>query len=218
MAAQLVLASESPRRRELLERVGFSVKPMPANVDETPLPGENAETYVKRLARLKVMSVATRIQQTLYPDVEHGRLPRGATVRDAPLRWVLAADTVVVQGNDVLGKPFDHDEAVYMLQQLQGNEHYVVTAFCLYDMRKSKEGTQAVTTLVRMKHMTLNEIEKYLAVGESMDKAGAYAIQGVGSYLIDSLVGSYTNVVGLPLCQVVEMMQEMGADDILPFM
>jgi septum formation protein len=85
-------------------------------------------------------------------------------------------------------------------------------------MRKSKEGTQAVTTLVRMKQMTLNEIEKYLAVGESMDKAGAYAIQGVGSYLIDSLVGSYTNVVGLPLCQVVEMMQEMGADDILPFM
>ncbi|MBP7160599.1 Maf family protein, partial [Myxococcota bacterium] len=93
-----------------------------------------------------------------------------------------------------------------------------VTAFCLCDMRKSKEGTQVVTTLVRMKQMTLNEIEKYLAVGESMDKAGAYAIQGVGSYLIDSLVGSYTNVVGLPLCQVVEMMQEMGADDILPFM
>jgi septum formation protein len=101
--------------------------------------------------------------------------------------------------------------------RLQGQEHYVITGFCLYDIRKSKEGLQAVTTVVRMKDMTRNEIVKYLSVGESMDKAGSYAIQGVGGYLIDTVQGSYTNVVGLPLCQVVEMMGEMGGDDILPF-
>ncbi|HOI10445.1 MAG TPA: Maf family protein [Myxococcota bacterium] len=216
MAGQLVLASASPRRRELLERAGFSVKPMPATVDESPLADESADVYVRRVARAKVMTVVERIQQTLYPDAEPGRPSRGM-LRDAPLRWVLGADTVVVLENEVLGKPRDHDEAVFMLQQLQGAEHYVLTAFCLYDLRKSKEGTQAVTTQVRMKRMSRNEIEKYLSVGESMDKAGAYAIQGVGAYLVDSVVGSYTNVVGLPLCQVVEMMTEMGADDILPF-
>lgn len=216
MPGQLVLASASPRRRELLERVGFSVKPMPATVDETPLADETAEVYVRRIARAKVMTVVERIQQTLYPDAEPGR-PARSVLRDAPLRWVLGADTVVVLGNEVLGKPRDHDEAVFMLQQLQGNEHYVLTAFCLYDLRKSKEGTQAVTTQVRMKRMTRVEIEKYISVGESMDKAGAYAIQGVGAYLVDSIAGSYTNVVGLPLCQVVEMMTEMGAEDILPF-
>ena len=93
----------------------------------------------------------------------------------------------------------------------------MLTGFCLYDMRKNKEGIQAVTTQVRFKPMTRVEVEKYLSVGESMDKAGSYAIQGVGGYIIDSLVGSYTNVVGLPLCQVVEMMVEMGGSDILPF-
>lgn len=217
MPGQLVLASASPRRRELLEKAGFSVKPMPATVDEKPQADETPESYVRRVARAKVMTVVERIQQTLYPDAEPGRPASRGVLRDAPLRWVLGADTIVVLENEVLGKPRDHDEAVFMLQQLQGNEHYVLTAFCLYDLRKSKEGTQAVTTQVRMKRMSRTEIEKYLSVGESMDKAGAYAIQGVGSYLVDSVVGSYTNVVGLPLCQVVEMMTEMGADDILPF-
>ena len=216
MPGQLVLASASPRRKELLEKVGFTVKPMPAQVDEAVLNDESPESYVKRLARLKVLTVVERIQQTLYPESESTR-PRAGMLRDTPLRWVLGADTVVVAGPRILGKPADHDEAVDMLLSLQGTEHGVITGFCLYDMKKSKEGIQAVHTMVRMKRMARPEIEKYLSVGESMDKAGAYAIQGVGAYIIDSITGSYTNVVGLPLCQVVEMMEEMGATDVVPF-
>lgn len=216
MPAQLVLASASPRRLELLEKVGFAVKAMPAVIDESPHLDEMPDTYVKRIARSKVLTVVDRIQQTLYTDPDQLRLQRGLR-RDTPLRWVLGADTVVVVDQDILGKPADHAEAAEMLGRIQGREHYVLTGFCLYDMQKSKEGLQAVQTNVRMKAMSPKEIEKYLSVGESMDKAGAYAIQGIGSYLVDSLVGSYTNVVGLPVCQVVEMMDEMNAHDILPY-
>lgn len=218
MPGQLVLASASVRRKELLEMVGFSVKPMPSQIDETPLPDEPAETFVKRMARGKVLTVVDRIQQTLYPDPEAARFDLGGRMsRESPLRWVLGADTVVTLDGRILGKPSDHDEAVEMLLALQGREHVVTTGFCLYDMRKSKEGIQAVHTAVRFKRMNRHEIEKYLSVGESMDKAGAYAIQGVGAYMVESIQGSYTNVVGLPLCQVVEMMEEMNARDIMPF-
>ena len=216
MPAQLVLASASPRRLELLEKVGFSVKAMPAIIDESQHLDEMPDTFVKRVARAKVLTVVDRIQQTLYTDPEQARIQRGLR-RDVPLRWVLGADTVVVIDNDIIGKPTDHAHAVEILTRLQGREHYVLTGFCLYDMQKSKEGLQAVQTNVRMKEMSVKEIERYLTVGESMDKAGAYAIQGVGMYLIDSLVGGYTNVVGLPVCQVVEMMDEMNARDILPY-
>lgn len=216
MPAQLVLASASPRRQELLDKVGFSVKAMPAIIDETQHLDEMPDTFVKRVARAKVLSVVDRIQQTLYTDPEQARIQRGLR-RDVPLRWVLGADTVVVIDNDIIGKPDDHNHAIEILSRLQGNEHYVLTGFCLYDMQKSKEGLQAVQTNVRMKSMSRKEIERYLSVGESMDKAGAYAIQGVGLYMIDSIVGSYTNVVGLPVCQVVEMMDEMNARDILPW-
>jgi len=216
MPAQLVLASASPRRLELLEKVGFAVKAMPAVIDESAHLNETPDTYVKRIARTKVLTVVDRIQQTLYTDQDQLRLQRGLR-RDTPLRWVLGADTVVVVDEEILGKPADHTEAAEMLTKIQGREHFVLTGFCLYDMQKSKEGIQAVQTNVRMKAMSSREIERYLSVGESMDKAGSYAIQGVGSYLVDSLVGSYTNVVGLPVCQVVEMMDEMNAHDILPY-
>jgi len=218
MPGQLVLASASPRRRELLEKVGFSVQAMPVHIDEEPRPEESPETYVKRMARTKVLSVVERIQQTLYPTEAEAQRLRSGLIRETPLRWVLGADTtVVMEGNRTCGKPRDHEEAVEILSGLSGREHAVITGFCLYDMRKSKEGLQAVTTIVRMKPMSRTEIEKYLSVGESMDKAGAYAIQGVGAYLVEQSSGSYTNVVGLPLCQVVEMMTEMGATDVLPF-
>lgn len=218
MPGQLVLASASLRRKELLEMAGFAVKPMPAQMDETPVPDELPEVFVKRMARGKVLAVVERIQQTLYPESEAARLELGGRMtRESPLRWVLGADTVVILDGRILGKPVDHEEAAEMLLALQGREHLVTTGFCLYDMRKSKEGIQAVHTVVRFKRMNRKEIEKYLSVGESMDKAGAYAIQGVGAYLVDSIQGSYTNVVGLPLCQVTEMMEEMGAHDIMPF-
>ena len=92
-----------------------------------------------------------------------------------------------------------------------------MTGFCIFDMHKDKEGIQTVRTEVKFKPMTKDEVERYVSVGESMDKSGAYGIQGVGAYLVEGIVGSYTNVVGLPLCQVVQVMEEMGAHEILPF-
>ena len=136
---------------------------------------------------------------------------------DEPVRWVVGADTVVVVDDVIFGKPADPQEAREMLVRLSGREHLVISGFCLFDLRRNREGLQAVTTVVKFKDLTRSEIDQYVSVGESMDKAGAYAVQGVGAYLVEYLHGSYTNVVGLPLCQVIEMMEEMGARDVLPW-
>jgi len=217
MPAVLALASASPRRKELLERLGFQVRVLQAAIDETALPGELPEDYAKRVARAKVIAAVRRIQATLYAGDSDSR--RGAPVPrgDEPLRWVLGADTVVVLDDAIFGKPVDAAEAREMLNRLSGRAHVVLTAFCLYDLRRSREGIEAVRTEVRFKELTRAEIDTYVSVGESMDKAGAYAVQGVGSYLVETVHGSYTNVVGLPLCQVVEMMEAMGAREILPW-
>jgi septum formation protein len=216
MSKQVVLASASPRRKELLEKIGFSVKSLPSKIDEKWEEGESPENYVKKLARLKVIQAVERIRQTMYPEEDPSKTGR-INPKENPLRWVVGADTVVVVDNLVLSKPKDNNEAIMMLQKLSGNEHKVVTGFCVYDIKKNKEGIQAVTTIVKFKKLSHQEIEKYISIGESMDKAGAYAIQGIGSYFVDWINGSYTNVVGLPVCQVVEVMEEMGASDILPF-
>ncbi len=221
MAVQLVLASQSPRRKELLERIGFNIRTIPADVDEDSVEGESPTEFVKRLARDKVLAVVERLQATTS-HLADGASPQQASgilasQKDAQIRWVVGADTVVVLDDDLLGKPLDHDHAFDMLQRLSGREHKVITGFCIFDLNKNKEGIQAVVSTVRFKHLTRPEIEKYLAAGESMDKAGGYAVQGIGAYLIDSIQGSYTNVVGLPLCQMMEMLEEMGATDILPY-
>ncbi len=222
MTASLALASGSPRRKELLERLGFSVRVMPSDIDEAQLPGELPEDYVKRLARAKVLAAVRRIEATLYASESEARRQfahglAGANRGDDGLRWVLGADTVVVLDDLIFGKPQDAQEAREMLSRLSGREHLVITAFCLYDLRRSREGIEAVRTVVRFKHLSRGEVDAYVSAGESMDKAGGYAVQGVGSYLVEALHGSYTNVVGLPLCQVVEMMEAMGAREILPW-
>ncbi len=219
MNVQIILASASPRRKELLERLGFSVKCIPAAIDEIQNEGEVAENFVKRMARQKCLTVVERMQQNMYSDMDPRArpYPAGGGTRLSETRWVVAADTVVVLAERILGKPKDTAEASEMLHRLAGSRHRVITGFCIHDLKKNKEGVQAVATTVQFKGLTANEIEKYVAVGESMDKAGAYAAQGVGAYLIEEIDGSYTNVVGLPLCQVVEMMEEMGASDILPY-
>jgi septum formation protein len=218
MAYQLVLASASPRRKELLERIGFAVKIVPAEIEEIMEPEEDPTEFVKRMSRTKVLSVVNRLKGTMAPPVEaQGQRTVGRKKREGPDRWVVGADTIVVVDGEVMGKPTSPDEAFDMLQKLSGREHTVVTGFCVFDLLKNKEGIQAVISTVRFKRMSRREIEKYLSVGESTDKAGSYGIQGVGSYLIDSIVGSYTNVVGLPLCQLMEMFEEMGAHDILPY-
>jgi septum formation protein len=221
MATQLILASASPRRKELLEKIGFSVKIIPAEVEEARLPDEPPPEFVKRMSRAKVLSVVQRLLSTLSVSPAEGApaIPVSpvAGMREPPGRWVVGADTIVVLDNELLGKPKDADQAFDMLQRLAGREHTVVTGFCVFDMLKNKEGIQAVVSRVKLKPMSRTEIERYLSVGESLDKAGAYAVQGVGAYLIDSIQGSYSNVVGLPLCQLMEMFEEMGAHDILPY-
>ncbi len=217
MAVQIILASSSPRRKELLERLGFTVKVIPSSVEEIRMDSESAENFVKRMARAKCLAVVERLQTTLYPTDAEGNTLRTGSPRSVDTRWVIGADTVVVLGDQILGKPKDTAEAADMLHRLSGRKHRVISGFCIHDLKKNKEGVQAVSTEVTFKNLTSGEIDKYIAVGESMDKAGSYAIQGVGAYLCDSIVGSYTNVVGLPLCQMVEMMEEMGAHDVLPY-
>ena len=227
MAAPLALASSSPRRKELLERLGLTVRVVPSNIDESQLPGELPEDYAKRVARQKVLAAVKRLQATLYTTEQEARrhfaqgsfgLGTGTVGRgDEPVRWVVGADTVVVVDDVIFGKPADPQEAREMLVRLSGREHLVISGFCLFDLRRNREGLQAVTTVVKFKELTRTEIDQYVSVGESLDKAGAYAVQGVGSYLVEYMRGSYTNVVGLPLCQVIEMMEEMGAREVLPW-
>jgi septum formation protein len=219
MAAPLTLASSSPRRKELLEKLGFTLRVVQANIDESQQAGELPEDYAKRMARTKVLMAVKRLQATIYTsDVEARRQLLSAQPRgDDPVRWVIGADTVVVVDDVIFGKPTDVQEAREMLMRLSGREHIVITGFCLFDLKRNREGLQAVTTVVKFKELTRGEVDQYVSVGESMDKAGAYAVQGVGSYLVEYLQGSYTNVVGLPLCQVVEMMQEMGAKEVMPW-
>jgi len=187
----LILASASPRRQELLGSAGIPFEVLPSEVDEGFLEGEAPEEYVGRLARGKAAKA-------------------GEKHRD---RWVLAADTVVVIDGRILGKPWNREEAREMLERLSDREHRVITGFCLHrgDSGKSREGT--VTTWVRFKNLTSAEIDWYLDTGEPFDKAGAYAIQGKAAFMVREIRGSYTNVVGLPLTEVIEALQEMGALD-----
>jgi septum formation protein len=187
----LILASASPRRQELLGSAGIPFEALPGEVDEGFQEGEAPEEYVRRLARRKATKAGEK----------HGD------------RWVLAADTVVVIDGRVLGKPGDRQEAREMLERLSDREHRVITGFCLLrgDSGKSREGT--VTTRVRFKSLSSREIEWYLDTGEPFDKAGAYAIQGKAAFMVREIRGSYTNVVGLPLTEVIEALQEMGAVD-----
>jgi septum formation protein len=193
MLAKVILASSSPRRRELLERAGVTFIVRPPDIDESPKKGETPVAMVKRLAREKALAVVA-----MSPP-EKG--------------WVvLAADTIVVEpsGKRVLGKPRDEAEARAMLRSIQGKTHLVYTGYCLVgqDRRgKSTVKVRAVCTRVTMGRMGADDISRYLRAGESMDKAGAYAAQGVGMTLIEKIAGSYTNVVGLP---VTEVLRDLG--------
>jgi septum formation protein len=125
--------------------------------------------------------------------------------------WILGADTVVVLEEMAFGKPGDHEEARSMLSLLSGKEHKVITAFCVLDPTGRTAHSEAVTTLVKMKNMTEEEIRAYVATGEPLGKAGSYAIQGMGTFMIESISGSYTNVVGLPVCALIKCLLATGA-------
>jgi septum formation protein len=184
----LILASASPRRRELLARVGIAVEVIPATIDETPRSGEEPQPYARRVAAAKADRVAAGV-----PD-----------------RWVLAADTVVAMDGAILGKAGSAGEAAAMLGALSGRAHRVITAFCL----RGPGGVRIdrdVETEVSFRMLGAGEIAAYVAAGEWRDKAGAYAVQGMAAAMVREVRGSITNVIGLPLAEVVEVLGETGA-------
>jgi septum formation protein len=191
---RLVLASASPRRLALLQQAGIEPDFLrPASIDETPKKGEVPRTLVRRLARAKAESV------------------HGIVMKDEKLRgsYILAADTTVAVGRRVIAKTDRLDEAAAALQLLSGRSHRVYTAVCLV-LPSGQMRQQVVETRVRMKRLNTDEIESYLASGEWRGKAGAYAIQGIAGSFVNKIVGSYTNVVGLPLAEIVNLLQGEG--------
>jgi septum formation protein len=189
MSSRLILASKSPRRYELLKQVGLDFEVVPSRVIEDFVGAETPQDHVIRLAEAKAQDVAYR-----YPD-----------------RWVMAADTIVYIDGSILGKPKNREEAKGMLDRLNGQEHWVMTGFSVCHLEKGKSDKEAVQTSVKVKALTSAEMEWYVRTGEPFDKAGGYAIQGVGSFMIESIRGSYTNVVGLPLCELLQMLNRLGA-------
>ncbi|HSL92398.1 MAG TPA: Maf family protein [Candidatus Limnocylindrales bacterium] len=185
---RLILASASPRRRELLRAVGVPFRVVPSRIEEIPRPGEPPLRFVRRAAREKAEEVAAR----------------------NPSSFVLSADTIVVAKGKILGKPADRKEGRRMLSLLAGHEHLVHTAACLHRADGGYRDGLCVTTRVRFRHLTKREIAAYLRTGESDDKAGAYAAQGAGNLLIDRICGSFTNVVGLPMTQTLAMLLRAG--------
>ncbi len=189
MVHRLILASSSPRRCELLRQMGLEFDVIPSRIEENEISSETPQDHVLRLAETKVKVVATH-----YPD-----------------RWVIAADTIVYIHEMILGKPKNRDEAMEMLRLLSGKTHTVLTGFSVYHLGKGKRDKELIQTKVKVKALTPSEMEWYVHTGEPFDKAGGYAIQGIGAFMIESIQGSYTNVVGLPLCELIQMLQRLGA-------
>jgi len=184
----IVLASGSPRRRELLSDLGLTFDVHPSPLEEpAPKPDESPADYVLRMAELKTLDVAGKF--------------RGATV--------IGADTAVVLGNRIMGKPRSKLDALDMLEALSGETHQVVTGFCVV-LPDGAILSEAVSTDVDMRVSTEDELMSYIETGEPMDKAGAYAIQGVGTFLVTAIRGSYTNVVGLPVARLLEVLSKYG--------
>jgi len=184
MIPMLVLASASPRRQELLRNAGINFEVQPAHIAEDPLPGEAAKECAERLARDKALAVA----------------------RQRPHDCVLGADTVVVVDGQLLGKPTNAADAALMLRMLSGREHQVITGVCL--VVGGEPSLASETTVVTVSELTEKDIADYVASGEPMDKAGAYAIQGIASRWIPRIEGDYSNVVGLPVALVWRMLRE----------
>jgi septum formation protein len=184
----LILASKSPRRRYLLEKAGLSFSVIPSDIDETTVPLSPPEVYVRVLSEAKAESIAKR-----YPE-----------------KWVIGADTIVLKDGTVLGKPGSIDEARSMLKQLSGQTHEVFTGYSIVCKAKNRKFSETIQTEVFFKNLTHEEIEWYIHTKEPFDKAGAYAIQGLGTFLVKRINGSYTNVVGLPVCEVIEFLIKEG--------
>lgn len=187
-AASLILASESPRRQDFLRTLGLKFEVVISYLEEVPFKDGDPAQYALGMAEAKA----------------------GAVSRFHPESWVMAADTIVIIGRAVLGKPGSEQEAVAMLERLSGRWHEVISAFCLLHQDRGQVYRKVVQSRVKIRKLDLAEIMSYVATGEPMDKAGAYAVQGIGAFMVEKIQGSYTNVVGLPLSEVVEAMQALG--------
>lgn len=184
----LILASQSPRRKYLLEQAGLSFSVIPSTVDEDSIALSEPVNYVRHLAEIKARDVA----------------------RNHPDNWVLGADTIVLIDGVILGKPQNPEDAKAMLKTLSGRTHMVYTGFCLICKTRDRLISKAVRTDVAFKELSDQEINWYINTPEPFDKAGSYAIQGLGTFLVRGIQGSYTNVVGLPVCEVIETLLEEG--------
>ncbi len=185
----LILASSSPRRRELLLNLRIPFKVIPSRVDEKFDGTEDFREFAMSMAKEKAMEVYDRLKDG----------------------WILGADTIVIVDGRLFGKPKDYDDAKHMLKFLSGREHTVITGFCIIDPGGDLSYIEAVESRVRIRELSEEEIDAYLETGEPFDKAGAYAVQGIGSFMIKSINGSYTNVVGLPVCEVIFALKRLGA-------
>lgn len=192
MHSELILASASPRRRELLDGLGYRFTVQPAHIDETPGGDETARGHVERLAREKAAVVGREHTQSV----------------------VLAADTIVVLGSRILGKPVDDADAVAMLQALSGSVHEVMTAVAVRAGNREEAFVQV--SQVRFRPLDETDVDRYVASGECRDKAGAYGIQGGAARFVEHLSGSYTGVMGLPLCQTEQLLRRFGCGPEVP--
>ncbi|MEL6178821.1 MAG: Maf family protein [Myxococcota bacterium] len=193
------LASRSPRRRMLLEQLGFEPLVRAADILEVPLEGELAVDYTARLAAEKGQAVRIQLGPAAEPS------------------WIVAADTVVVRGGVILEKPVDRADAVAMLKRLSGEEHEVWTGFWIGSVDGAVEHSEVTRSRVRFREVDEALIARYVDTGEPMDKAGAYGIQGIGGALVASIEGSYFNIVGLPVAQVAAVLRDLGALEGFPF-
>ena len=185
-SVRIILASQSPRRRELLNLIGMRHEVRPAHIDESALPGEEPSPHAERLARGKALTIAA-----LEPDA-----------------LTIGSDTIVVVDGDILGKPADEDHARRMLRRLSGREHLVFTAVAIAHGGRVVSSVEEVGVVFR--ELTDAEIDAYVATGEPLDKAGAYGIQGYGATIVESIEGDYFAVMGLALGRMVRLMAELG--------
>jgi septum formation protein len=184
MQEKLILASKSPRRRYLLKQAGLNFVVIPSEIDESQFACDDPEGFVRVLAESKAGDISKK-----YPE-----------------SWVIGADTIVLIEGMVLGKPNNKNEAREMLGRLSGKTHTVMTGYAVCCEKKSVSFSEVIKTEVIFKALSPDEIEWYINTDEPFDKAGAYAIQGLGTFLVKRINGSYTNVVGLPVCEVIEFL------------
>ena len=184
----IILASESSRRVDILRSLGISFSIIPPDIDELRRKDESPRDFVLRMSHEKAHKVGDH-----FPD-----------------KWVIGADTVVVSKGRVLGKPKDENDAFHMLKSLRGKWHKVITGYCVLNVSKNVMYRDAVETRVFVRDLTDGEIMRYIETSEPLGKAGSYAVQGKGGYMVKEIKGSYSNVVGLPICEVAEVLLSLG--------